>query len=41
VVVADWFTLAETDESLFRPDGVHLTPQGARAYAQLLVDTCL
>jgi peptidoglycan/LPS O-acetylase OafA/YrhL len=36
-VVVDWYDASTTSPQYFYPDGVHLTPDGARYYATLLV----
>jgi peptidoglycan/LPS O-acetylase OafA/YrhL len=34
--MVDWYTVSANQPQYFEPDGVHLTPTGARAYASLL-----
>jgi lysophospholipase L1-like esterase len=36
-VVVDWYDASTTSPQFFYPDGVHLTPDGAKYYATLLV----
>jgi peptidoglycan/LPS O-acetylase OafA/YrhL/lysophospholipase L1-like esterase len=36
VVVVNWYSISATHLNFFEPDGVHLDPQGARFYAELL-----
>jgi peptidoglycan/LPS O-acetylase OafA/YrhL len=35
-MVVDWYAASANDPQYFEPDGVHLTPTGARAYASLI-----
>jgi peptidoglycan/LPS O-acetylase OafA/YrhL len=41
VLLADWYAHTEDGEKMFRQDGVHLTPQGARSYADFVLKHCL
>lgn len=38
VKIIDWYSASENRSELFAHDGVHLTPEGARYYASLLVE---
>lgn len=35
-VLVDWYSASKDRDSLFSPDGVHLTPEGSKYYAALL-----
>lgn len=37
--VADWYTASTGKDNYFYPDGVHLDPTGAAAYARFLIDS--
>lgn len=37
VVLADWYRASENKDGYFAPDGVHLSPTGAEAFAKLLI----
>jgi peptidoglycan/LPS O-acetylase OafA/YrhL len=41
VLLADWYAHTEVGDKMFRQDGVHLTPQGARSYAEFVLKHCL
>jgi lysophospholipase L1-like esterase len=36
VVLVDWHAASADHPELFRPDGIHLRPAGARLYADLV-----
>jgi len=38
VVLVDWYKASQGHSDYFVSDGVHLTPKGAKAYAQLIKD---
>lgn len=38
ITIIDWYSASAGQDSYFAPDGVHLDPSGARAYAALLVN---
>ncbi|AYV68286.1 hypothetical protein C2I06_16215 [Niallia circulans] len=38
VTVIDWYSASQGKEAYFGPDGVHLKPEGAEYYANLIVD---
>ncbi|WP_343225998.1 acyltransferase family protein [Paenibacillus sp. ACRRY] len=38
VSIIDWYEASESKSGLFTQDGVHLTPEGARYYASMLVE---
>ena len=35
-VLIDWHTIGDAHPECFYPDGIHLRPDGARAYAELI-----
>lgn len=37
ITIIDWYSASAGQDSYFAPDGVHLNPSGARAYAALVV----
>jgi lysophospholipase L1-like esterase len=36
--LADWYALSAANPGWFAPDGIHVGPAGARAYARLIAD---
>ncbi|MEV2910975.1 acyltransferase family protein [Paenibacillus larvae] len=39
VTLVDWYGASKGKDSYFEPDGTHLKPEGAKAYASLLAET--
>lgn len=39
VTLVDWYSASKGKDSYFEPDGTHLKPEGAKAYASLLAET--
>ncbi|EPY04686.1 acyltransferase [Paenibacillus alvei TS-15] len=38
ITLVDWYNASEDHDDYFEPDGTHLVPKGAKAYAALLAD---
>lgn len=41
VILVDWYAASAGHDSYFYQDGVHLTPEGSRAYAALAAGACI